>query len=656
MKSIQYKLLIVILPVLVIALTSVAFINHNKAKEFLEEEFHERALESIEKAESDIDNYFLQKIKEAEVIANTRLLQTLNLEEIIPYIKDELNRLEGFEMFLVSDLEGKATSHLGEVADVHDREYFVEVLATENTVISQPIISRATGNTVVAMAIPIKQNESLAGVLIATIEIDDIVQLISNYKIGNQGYAFLYDESGVVIAHPNEQLIMNSNLLETENKKLHEMVTNSLNGEKGAITYQDEKIESFGFYTSIPTTNWGLVISAPVKEVTSNLSYLAMLSFVTAGVVLGFSTICVIVFSRRLVEPIKKLSYLTSKVAAGDLTVRSDTKTNDEVGVLSTNFDAMVKKILQILKKIDDVSSSVKTSSDTLLITSKETKEASEQVAVTISELAMGTTDIADSVSSASERMNTMLGTVQQISQYTNEVVLTSAQSKESAEKGLIAAEEAQSKMEDVNNKVNETVTLIHQLDHQAKEIENIIEIITNIAEQTNLLALNASIEAARAGEHGKGFAIVADEVRKLANETSESAEQIAAIIKETQDGSQKAVHSIEEGVQVVKEGTTIVQKAGESFNEIARFVDDVLERNKLIARSVQELEEFGSEIGSSMESISAVTEQASAGSEEVSATTQQQAAAANQIASDAEHLAELANELREVMSVFKTK
>nr|WP_179295489.1 methyl-accepting chemotaxis protein [Bacillus sp. FJAT-45350] len=655
MKSLRTKLLLVVLPVLVIALVLVAIINHNKAKEFLELEFAEKTEISLESARNDINNFFSQKVSEVELIANTELVQTMNPTTVVPYIAREIGRLNGFDSLGIVSLDGVAYVDSGGEVDVKDRQYYIDTVAREETVLSEPLISRATEEMIIVVSTPIYSNGIFSGVFIATVPIADIQTLVGEFTIGQDGFAFLVDERGTVIAHPDESVIMDVNLLESENSELRGIVSNVLDNETGTAVYKDNQVESYAFYTMIPLTKWGFVISAPVKEITGNLSYLAMLSFVTAAVVLLFSIIIVFIFARSLVSPIQKLSDLTSQVALGDLTVSSSSQSKDEVGILSNNFDKMVKKIQELLYKIDNVSSTVKDSSDTLIRSSSETKEASQQVAVTISELAQGTTDIADSVTNTTSRMNTMIDTVKKISNYTNEVIDTSTNSKSSAEKGLQSAQYALEKMNDVDMTVKETSVTIGRLDNQSKEIGHIIGMITSIAEQTNLLALNASIEAARAGEHGKGFAVVADEVRKLASETSESADKISRLIKDTQTESQRAVNSIQKGEGVVKEGTETVQKASQAFTEIAAYVDEVLERNKSIFESVQDLERIGEEIGRNMESISAVTQQASAGAEEVSATTDQQASSANQIANDAQNLAKLAVELREVMTMFKT-
>jgi len=78
-----------------------------------------------------------------------------------------------------------------------------------------------------------------------------------------------------------------------------------------------------------------------------------------------------------------------------------------------------------------------------------------------------------------------------------------------------------------------------------AKDIGDIVGVITAIAEQTNLLALNATIEAARAGEAGRGFAVVATEVKTLATQTGKATGEIGAKIAEIQSTTGQAVASI---------------------------------------------------------------------------------------------------------------
>jgi len=114
--------------------------------------------------------------------------------------------------------------------------------------------------------------------------------------------------------------------------------------------------------------------------------------------------------------------------------------------------------------------------------------------------------------------------------------------------------------IEDGSQQQQELVEKVASLTEQAKNIKDVLEIISDIADQTNLLALNAAIEAARAGEHGRGFAVVADEVRKLAERTQKSLSEISA-----------NVNLITQNVVEIAEETDVTSRSMKNISESAQ-------------------------------------------------------------------------------------
>ena len=123
------------------------------------------------------------------------------------------------------------------------------------------------------------------------------------------------------------------------------------------------------------------------------------------------------------------------------------------------------------------------------------------------------------------------------------------------------------SSMQEMGSTQQSLADTLTTLTQNAKEANDILNIIGDIADQTNLLALNAAIEAARAGEHGRGFAVVAENIRELADKTSKSLSQIKAtiglIVNSIVDSSgkmsanAKEMHSLTSDVEEIQEKTS---------------------------------------------------------------------------------------------------
>jgi methyl-accepting chemotaxis protein len=135
-----------------------------------------------------------------------------------------------------------------------------------------------------------------------------------------------------------------------------------------------------------------------------------------------------------------------------------------------------------------------------------------------------------------------------------------------------------------LNEKVTNNNDAIGHITSRAKEINSVIQLITDIADQTNLLALNAAIEAARAGEHGRGFAVVADEVRKLAERTHKATGEISVSINSLQQDMSEIQSSAEEMNEVV-------ERSSSSINNFESTLIQLNEGSSQIVKSSHHME-----------------------------------------------------------------
>jgi methyl-accepting chemotaxis protein len=195
---------------------------------------------------------------------------------------------------------------------------------------------------------------------------------------------------------------------------------------------------------------------------------------------------------------------------------------------------------------------------------------------------------------------------------------------------------------------------VVSKLGAQSKEIGTIVDTIAGIAGQTNLLALNAAIEAARAGEQGRGFAVVAEEVRKLAEQSSESAKQIAELIGPIQIDTANAVATMEEGTKQVRIGTEVVTNAGDSFKQIAVLVEGISHKSNQMAEVITTMALGTNDIVMAVQEIDTMSKNVAAEAQTVSASTQEQTASMHEVADASQALAQMAQDLQEAIIKFK--
>ncbi|WP_134702771.1 methyl-accepting chemotaxis protein [Ammoniphilus sp. YIM 78166] len=431
--------------------------------------------------------------------------------------------------------------------------------------------------------------------------------------------------------------------------------------EKG-IGVTDPYTDEFGSWVSIlaPIKNiQGQVIAIhgidfDYSDVSEELRN-SLLFYILLGVMMGgIGTVILGLVVRRTLQPIVQLSGLAQLASQGDLSVKADVSSKDEIGLLAHNFNEMLGNFSSITQQLRKVSKEIDESSQVVNLGSEQTKQASSEVAASIQQIAMGADSAATGAVESVKAMEEMAIGIQRIAESASHVAETiSDVAKESVE-GNAVVQSTVVQIRTMADRIKESTQLIESLAVQTKEIDQIIVVISEIANQTNLLALNAAIEAARAGEHGRGFAVVASEVRKLAEQSKESTNQIATLIERIQSHTKQAVESMRLGVEEVEEGAKHVYQTGERFERISHSIQGVSSQIEEVSASTEQMSAGSQEVTASIVELSQSATEASRYAQQVAAATEEQLASIEEVARSTETLTQIVRQLDTMMIRFK--
>ena len=411
-------------------------------------------------------------------------------------------------------------------------------------------------------------------------------------------------------------------------------------------------------YQPIGKTGWILVISVPVSELYADITTMGWASLVTCVVVMILLAIIITYVTVKITKPIHQLAQATEGLAQGDLSV--DTRQllanapNDEIGALIKTFHTMKEQLQKIIRQVATATEQVAASAEELTASADQSSQASNQVADAITDVARGADKQLNAVNETVKVVEQMSTGIQAAAANANTAAGSSGKAAEMAQEGSKSVEKAVNQMANIEQTVNTSAQVVTTLGERSKEIGQIVDTIAGIAGQTNLLALNAAIEAARAGEQGRGFAVVAEEVRKLAEQSQEAAKQIADLISEIQNDTDKAVVAMNDGTREVKLGAEVVNAAGVAFKQIVDLVTQVSAQEKEISTAIGQMAGGSQRIVASVREIDELSKAAAAQTQTVSASTEEQSATMEEISSASRTLAQMAETLQEAVRGFK--
>jgi methyl-accepting chemotaxis protein len=354
-------------------------------------------------------------------------------------------------------------------------------------------------------------------------------------------------------------------------------------------------------------------------------------------------------------KPVAVVSSALERLSEGDLTIEEiKVKSEDEIGILTQALNKTVVNLRNLIVKVSEASTQIASSSQELTASAEQSADSAGQVASSTQESASGAEEQSEKVNEVIESVEQMTSDINAINNNSKEMLQLSLNASAESEQGARLLNEVVNEMTDINSSVQETSQVIKNLDKKSQEVGNIIKIITDITSQTNLLALNAAIEAARAGEMGRGFAVVAEEVRKLAEESKDSAEQIANLIGAIQLETGNAVVSMSKESEKVLYGLEKTYKVNEAFKTIEKNIVNVTDRVQEVSSSLEKMNLSSNQIIGLVETVGEKASLVAQSSQDNSAAVEEQLATMEEISASSQSLSDLAEELGVLMSQFK--
>ena len=345
------------------------------------------------------------------------------------------------------------------------------------------------------------------------------------------------------------------------------------------------------------------IVDSAQQRTNESFDLIKTTMFMVSAIAIAIAVLVPLFMASWIRKTLKKFREALLNMTQGDLRVKFEDKSKDEFGELGGYLNGLVNNLR-------DVFSSLNRSADELTNVAKRNADISDSTTQAVTQQRK----LLESTASA---MTEMESSVAEVALRAQDTMMAAEQANEKVNDVGVSIKQAISNIREQASQIEETSKTAVELNDYGRKIDSIIETIQDIAEQTNLLALNAAIEAARAGEQGRGFAVVADEVRNLASRTKNSTEEIQSMIEIMQKLIQAVVETISINVSRNESNISVAEKADVGLTEMSDVIGQIVEMNMQIATATEEQSTTAKDISASVVHISDSAEDTAKGAKE---------------------------------------
>ncbi len=159
-------------------------------------------------------------------------------------------------------------------------------------------------------------------------------------RVGKEGYGFIYDSTGITVAHAVSKSTLFSDVSKTDRFKTMQKTT------RGSFEYEYQGRAKAMVYDLLPETGWYIVFSAYKDDLAASaIQQRNILIIGGISAVLLIAVVCIVLLNKLLVAPIRSILEYTEKITDGDLSARLDGTFKFEFTTLASRIQEMVTQL-----------------------------------------------------------------------------------------------------------------------------------------------------------------------------------------------------------------------------------------------------------------------------------------------------------------------
>lgn len=546
------------------------------------------------------------------------------------------------------DAKEERVPFLGEYEEYCNEVYYQKAKEALQPYFTEPY--EFEGIKRVICSFPIVYQNEFQGIITVNVQLDRFKELIKVEESYPTMYSSIFTQDGIFVYDTDSNKYIGKSLFDLVSSKDAEKIKNGFSTEKAFSCYiKDEGENSRFFFIPIKAgeNTWWSLTSVQISDMNRTTWKTLFIMIIFMIIILVVVITITVRFLHKTISPLQGIVTAANHIMEGKLDIVLKSESEDEIGQLTLAFSKMADNLKQLISDISGCLGEMAQGNfevetqyidiyvgeyKKILIAAEHIKErlneTLSQINQSADQVAEGSDQVAAASQSVSEGTTEQASAIQELAATVTEIsdhIKRNAENAKEANKHTIIVEE---EIIESNQKMNDMLVAISDINQSSQEIENIIKTIRDIAEQTNLLSLNAAIEAARAGDAGKGFAVVAQEVGQLAVECAEASNNTSALIQTA--------------LQAVNHGTTIADETAAALTGVVSGIKEITQR----------VEQISSASDEQANSVSQVTQ----GIEQISNVIQNNSATAQESAASSEELSNQAKILKELVKKFQLK